>query len=172
VHAGVLRILPLDRRKNGHPGHPQTQGKIERFHQTLKKWLTQQPLATTLAELQTQLDRFHQIYNHHRPHRALAGATPAHAYHATPKAGPGQTSPDIDYRVRLDRVDQFGKLTLRRTGRLHHLGIGKTHAHIPELILTTATDVTVINRHTGAVLSRHDIDPERNYWRNKTKEPG
>lgn len=157
--------------KNGHPGHPQTQGKIERFHQTLKKWLTQQPAATTLAELQTQLDRFAQIYNHHRPHRALTGATPAHAYQATPKARPTQTSPDTHYRVRLDRVDQFGKLTLRRAGRLHHLGIGKPHAHTPVLILTTATDVTVINRHTGHVLSRHDIDPDRNYWRNQQKRP-
>ena len=85
----TLRI----QQKNGHPGHPQTQGKIERFHQTLKKWLTRQPAATTVAELQTQLDRFQQIYNHHRPHRALGGLTPATSYHATPKAWPTYPCP-------------------------------------------------------------------------------
>ena len=63
--------------KNGHPGHPQTQGKIERFHQTLKRWLAAQPAAATIAELQTQLDTFTGIYNQIRTHRALHGATPA-----------------------------------------------------------------------------------------------
>ena len=50
----ALRI----KQKNGHPGHPQTQGKIERFHQTLKRWLAQQPKASSIAQLQEQLDRF------------------------------------------------------------------------------------------------------------------
>jgi transposase InsO family protein len=44
--------------KNGHPGHPQTQGKIERFHQTLKKWVAGQPRAHTLEDLNEQLDKF------------------------------------------------------------------------------------------------------------------
>ncbi|WP_396129977.1 integrase core domain-containing protein [Agromyces aerolatus] len=55
------------RQKNGSPGHPQTQGKIERFHQTQKRWLTVQPAAHTLAELQAQLDRLRTDYNDHRP---------------------------------------------------------------------------------------------------------
>ncbi len=75
--------------KNGHTNHPQTQGTIERFHQTLKKWLAQQPAAATLAELQRQLDRFRDLYNERRPHRALDRATPASAYRATPKAVAG-----------------------------------------------------------------------------------
>jgi transposase InsO family protein len=70
------------------PGHPQTCGKVERFHQTLKKWLSKQPLATDLAELQAQLDRFIDHYNHHRPHRALHGATPASVWAASPRAVP------------------------------------------------------------------------------------
>src|SRR6185312_9159424 len=49
--------------KNGHPNHPQTQRKVERFHQTLKRWLAAQPAAATVAELQTQLDTFTDIYN-------------------------------------------------------------------------------------------------------------
>jgi transposase InsO family protein len=48
--------------KNGSPNHPQTQGKIERFHQTLKKWLTGQPRAHTLDDLNEQLEKFRHIY--------------------------------------------------------------------------------------------------------------
>lgn len=70
------------------PGHPQTCGKIERFHQTLKKWLTKQPPADTLAELQTQLGTFIAHYNHVRPHRALHGSTPATVWAASPRAVP------------------------------------------------------------------------------------
>jgi transposase InsO family protein len=62
--------------KNGSPGHPQTQGKIERFPQTLTRYLAQQPTADSLAELQHQLDRFKDKYTTNRPHKALAGATP------------------------------------------------------------------------------------------------
>lgn len=76
------------RQKNGSPGHPQTQGKIERFHQTQKKWLTAQPPARSLEELQRQLDEFQHAYNTKRPHRSLNGQTPAHAYAATLKAAP------------------------------------------------------------------------------------
>jgi transposase InsO family protein len=74
------------RQKNGAPGHPQTQSKIERFHQTLKRWLARQPAARTLGELQAQLDAFRLAYNEHRPHRATGRITPAEAYRATPKA--------------------------------------------------------------------------------------
>lgn len=164
----TLRI----QQKNGHPGHPQTQGKIERFHQTLKKWLTRQPAATTMAELQTQLDRFQQIYNHHRPHRALGGLTPATSYHATPKAWPEQTTPTPHFRVRLDRVDTGGKVSLRRAGRMHHLNVGYAHRGTPVLILIDTTTATITHRTTGEILSQHLIDPNRKYWRNTQKEPG
>lgn len=70
------------------PHHPQTNGKIERFHQTLKRWLAKQPRAESLAELQEQLDAFRHLYNHHRPHRALNRATPATVWTHAPKTGP------------------------------------------------------------------------------------
>jgi transposase InsO family protein len=68
--------------------HPQTCGKVERLHQTLKRWLAKQPTAATVVELQAQLDRFAGYYNTQRPHRALGRRTPAAAYAARPKATP------------------------------------------------------------------------------------
>jgi transposase InsO family protein len=158
--------------KNGHPYHPQTQGKIERFHQTLKRWLAARPPATTHTELQAQLDTFTIIYNEQRPHRAIGRQTPTHAWDATIKATPDTKPLSAHYRVRRDIIDQFGKLTLRRAGTLHHLGVGHDHARKPVLILTDATQATVTDQHTGEILGIYDIDPNRNYWANKTKEPG
>jgi transposase InsO family protein len=83
-----LRVLGVQT-INSRPYHPQTCGKIERFWQTLKKWLRAHP-AATLAELNDTLDRFRNFYNHQRPHRALRGATPAEAFAATIKARPAQ----------------------------------------------------------------------------------
>ncbi len=59
--------------KHGRPYHPQTQGKVERFHQTLKRWLAKQPRATTLEALQAQLDRFRAYYNTVRPSYGVRG---------------------------------------------------------------------------------------------------
>jgi len=104
--------------KNGSPAHPQTQGKIERFHQTLKKWLSEQEAAKDLKELQRQLDEFRTLYNTQRPHRALEMSTPARCYEATIKATPKSAKDKEHYRVRHDSVDQFGKLSLRRAGKM------------------------------------------------------
>ncbi|MFK4762843.1 IS481 family transposase [Microbacterium sp. ZW T5_45] len=71
----VIAALGI-RQKNGAPNHPQTQGKIERFHQTLKRWLTAHPRAATIHELQTQLDTFQEHYNTARPHRARGTEPP------------------------------------------------------------------------------------------------
>lgn len=68
----------------GKPGKPTTQGKNERFHQTLFRWLDKQPLAGTIEELQEQVDRFDVIYNTERPHQGLPGrVTPQTAWDAT-----------------------------------------------------------------------------------------
>lgn len=71
----------------GKPGKPTTQGKNERFHQTLFRWLDKQPLAESLEQLQAQVDEFDAIYNNQRPHQGLPGRiTPAQAWAATPVA--------------------------------------------------------------------------------------
>jgi transposase InsO family protein len=159
--------------KNGHPGHPQTQGKVERFHQTLKHWLTPRPRPATITDLQTQLDTFRTIYNTERAHRALPPrTTPAQAYTALPKARPPGIEPTEHFRIRHDTVDNCGKLTLRHASRLHHLGIGRAHAGTKVLILVTTTTVSILTQHTHQLIASHHIDPDRNYWRNQQKSPG
>ena len=72
--------------KTSRPFHPQTCGKVERFQQTLKKWLRRQRLAASLTELQAQLDAVVTYYNHQRPHRGIGNITPAERWAATPPA--------------------------------------------------------------------------------------
>ena len=168
-------LLPMlgVRQKNGSPGHPQTQGKTERFHQTLQRWLRARPPARTLPELQRQLDQFREHYNEHRPHRALNRRTPGDAYRATPKAAPASNGhAPGHYRLRYDRLDPKGRMTLRRAGRMHHLGIGTAHARKRVLAFADDTQVTVADLTTGEVLSVHLIQPDKSYWRNQNKEPG
>jgi transposase InsO family protein len=166
-------LLPLlgVRQKNGSPAHPQTQGKIERFHQTLKRHLAAQAPAANIGELQTRLDAFREYYNEQRPHRARDRVTPGTAYRTTPKALPtgGRAS---HYRIRYDRVDIDGHVSLRHAGRMHHLGLGRRHRGTRILALIDETTVTVTALDTGEILSEHRIDPTRNYWRNQRQEPG
>ena len=159
-----LRRLGI-RQKNGKPSHPQTQGKVERFQQTLKNWLAAQvPQPADLAQLQALLGAFTAVYNHQRPHRSLPHrATPATAYAARPKAAPGNRAGDTHDRVRTDRVDADGKLTLRVNGKLHHIGIGRTLARTPVLMLVQDLHIRVINGATGELLRELTLDPARDY---------
>ena len=99
--------------KHSRPYHPQTCGKVERFHQTLKRWLATQPQAASLAELQAQLDRFAHYYNHQRPHRAIGRRSPIQAFTARTKATPRHPAlaPEGHHRVRRDRIDKTGCVT-------------------------------------------------------------
>ncbi|WP_083906235.1 integrase core domain-containing protein [Mycobacterium sp. JS623] len=136
---------------------------IERFHQTLKKHLSTLPRAATLAELQTQIDDFLDEYGHHRPHCSLPHrATPATAYSARPKATPGERF-DSHHRVRTDRVDDTGSITLRLAGRLHHIGVGRSHARTHVLMLVRDLDIRIINAATGDLIRELTLDPTRDY---------
>ena len=160
------------RQKNGAQGHPQTQGKVERFHQTLKRWLGRGPAATSVAELQARLDAFRLAYNEQRPHRAIGRATPGEAYRATPKATAPGASARGHFRLRYDIADKKGAITMRRAGRLHHLKIGATHARRRVLAIADEQEVTVVALDTGEILSTHLIEPDRRYWRNQRRDPG
>jgi transposase InsO family protein len=149
--------------KNSRPNHPTTCGKVERFQQTLKRWLDQQPTPTTLEELQALLDAFRAIYNQQRPHRSLPRrATPATIYTTRPKASPTNRT-DPHYRVRRDRIDDSGVVTLRVAGQLHHIGIGRTLARTHVILLVDDLDVRVVDAATGELLRALTIDTNRDY---------
>jgi transposase InsO family protein len=143
--------------------HPQTQGKVERFQQTEKKWLAAQPPAKTIAGLHRQLTRFRHYYNDVRPHRALDRRTPWEAYTARPKAT--ATGPYIDphCRVRHDKVDKAGTVTLRHNSRLHHIGVGRPLAGTRITLLIHDRHIRIIDRHTGELLRELTLDPTRDF---------
>lgn len=151
--------------KNSRPNHPTTCGKVERFQQTLKKWLRAPPhQPATIAELQALLDRFVTEYNHNRPHRSLPHrATPATLYDTLPKALPGPTRDDTHNRIRHDRIDKSGTVTLRVHGQLRHIGIGRTHTGTHVILLVQDLDVRVVNAITGELLRELTINPDRDY---------
>ncbi len=150
--------------KHSRPYHPQTCGKVERFHQTLKKWLAKQRRARTVAALQTQLDRFRTYYNTIRPHRALDRRTPVQAFAARTKATPRRAGIVVstEHRVRRDRIDTTGKVTLRYHSKLVHLGIGRRYRGIRVLLLVADRHVRVINLD-GELLAQFRIDPSKQY---------
>jgi transposase InsO family protein len=160
-----LRRLHV-RQKNSTPNHPTTCGKVERYQQTMKNWLRAQPdQPADLTDLQTLIEEFTRIYNHQRPHRSLPHrATPAAVYHALPKALPATSRTDDTHtRVRHDRIDHHGVVTLRLAGRLHHIGIGRTHTRTHVIMLIEDLNVRVINAVTGELLRELTIDPTRDY---------
>ena len=160
-------------RRTGPQDTPRPQGKTERFHQTLQRWLAARPTARTIAELGQQLDQFREHYNERRPHRALQRRTPGQAYRATPKAAPATNGhAHGHYRLRYDRLDTKGKMSIRRAGRMHHLGIGTAHARKRVLAFADDHHITVADLTTGEVLSTHLIEPDKTYWRNQNREPG
>jgi transposase InsO family protein len=153
--------------KNGRPNHPTTQGKVERFQQTMKKWLRGQPeQPTTIDDLQAFLDAFVEEYNDHRPHRSLEHrATPTSVYTTRPKATPstGDRDTDTHDRVRHDRVDKAGKITWRYRGQMYSIGIGRTHTGTRVIVLSQDLQIRIIDAATGELLRELALDPSKRY---------
>lgn len=158
--------------KNGRGNHPQTQGKVERFQLTLKKWLRAQPeQPATITDLQALLDQFRHEYNHERPHRSLARRTPAAAYAARPVARPSSEPADRTHnRVRTDKVNE-GTVTLRHGGRLHHIGLGRAWNGTPVLLLIQDLEITAIHAETGELIRELTLDPTKDYQPQKRQDP-
>ncbi len=149
--------------KHSRPYHPQTCGKVERFHQTLKRFLAKQHPAPTVAELQAQIDGFITYYNEVRPHRAKNRMTPRAAYDTRDKARPtGPPTPTTGVRIRQVRVDKSVSITLRHAGRLHHIGIGRDHHGRRVIMLIAALDIRIITPN-GELLRHLTLDPTRDY---------
>jgi transposase InsO family protein len=158
-----LLALGIDFR-HSRPYHPQTCGKVERFHQTMKSFLAKQPKVGSIAELQAQVDRFLAYYNEVRPHEARGRKPPRVGFEARDKARP--SGPKINVvagvRVRKDRIDNNGKVTLRHRTRLHHIGVGHAHKGKRVILLVDGLDVRVISQD-GELLRHLTLDPSRDY---------
>lgn len=149
--------------KHSTPYHPQTCGKVERLHQTLKLYLRQQAPAQSLAQLQLQLDAFRLYYNQHRPHRALGRQTPISVFDTKVKATPSPKQAATHYRVRRDRIDDHGAVTLRYLGRLRHIRVGARHRNRKVLLLAAGPEVRVVTTD-GELLRELTLTPDRIYF--------
>ncbi len=149
--------------KHGKPYHPQTQGKVERYHQTLKKWLRKQPAATSIEELQRQIDGFVLYYNEQRPHQAR-GCPPMRAWRELDKATPTLAGQRLlaKTRVRHDRVDDTGCVTRRYRRTLHHISLGRRYREQRIIILMADLDVRVITED-GELIRHFTLNPAKNY---------
>jgi putative transposase len=158
----------------GKPYKPTTQGKNERFHQTLFRYLDKQPLAENLDELQAQVDTFDGIYNTERPHQGLPGrVTPAIAWEATPKADPPRPKPDRPVWLRRPATNRYRTepapapsdlpedtqlKTLNSAGTFMldavHYMVGGQHGFQQVLVITDGEKITVTDLH-GEILIEH-----------------
>jgi transposase InsO family protein len=166
-NAGLLELELLSlgiRSKHSRPYHPQTCGKVERFHQTLKRHLAQQDPTTTKKQLQAQLDHFVTYYNQQRPHRELPGRRPPNdAFTARQRAQP--RGPFIDcagYRVRHDRIGTNGTVTLRHNARLHHIAIGTAYKGWRVIMLIAGLEIRILSLD-GTQLRRLTLNPTKDY---------
>src|ERR1700689_3641620 len=161
-HGKVLLQSELKRlgiaSKNSRPYHPQTCGKIERLHQTLKRYLAKQPPTKSLTGLQSQLDTFVHYYNDVRPHRALDGRTPLQAYSTRIKAKPTGQAAKPHFRVRQDKVDEAGKVSLRYHSKLYKIGLGRAHKGRPVKLLIADQQIRVIDLQ-GQLIRELTLDP-------------
>lgn len=153
------------------PGRPTTQGKNERFHQTLFRWLDKQPLAGSIAELQDQVDRFDIIYNTQRGHQGLPGRiTPQAAWDATAVAEPPTPLPepiplDAPAAPRHARPDEIGEYRrqIRKSGSItvhnviYQINAAKAGQWVHAII--AATTITLIDADTGELLFERPLPP-------------
>lgn len=159
AHHGLAAALTELGIATGHsrPYHPQTCGKVERFHQTLKRFLAAHDPADTLGELQTQLDTFRRVYNQARPHRSLGRRIPAAVWAITPKSGPA-TRPLATTPTEIHRgtVKPEGRLPV---GRRYAISLGNTYAGCAAITVITGTACHVFI--DGQLARKLTLDPTR-----------
>jgi transposase InsO family protein len=143
---------------NSRPYHPQTCGKVERLHQTLKQWLRARPEPRTVPQLQGLLETFTNRYNNDRPHRSLGRRTPAERWHASPPAGPGEPTLERDERVTNLRTNKTGRFDLRPW----QINLGTDHANQTVTVFIDGLEITVFTTD-GQLIRTLQIDPTRRY---------
>lgn len=138
------------------PYHPQTCGKVERVHQTIKKHLASMPPAADLAELQARLDAFREIYNHQRPHRAIARQFPADVWAATPRSGPANNPIGAPTVISHATVTADGRVTIA-----NHTRVGLGTAYAGKHAITVRTGLNAHVFIDGHLIRQLTIDPNR-----------
>ena len=136
------------------PAHPQTCGKLERSHQTTKRWLAALGRADTPAQLQQQLDAWRRHYNEQRPHTAARGDTPLSRWEATDRAKPDGVPP-MPATTGLRRVGANGAISWDR----YIIGIDSRRAG--EHVLVVARDLDLSIHGQGGIIRQLTIDPTR-----------
>ena len=136
------------------PHSPSSNGKVERFHQTVQKWLAKQPPAETIGELQAQLDLFRIIYNTQRPHRALDRRFPADVWIAAPKSGPAARPLGAPTSVH----DSTVHAAKAYAGR-YAISVGPTHEGRHAVTVITGTQAHVFI--DGRLVRHLTLDPQR-----------
>jgi len=144
---------------NGRPYHPQTQGKVERFHRTLGEWLVDHGPFPTLKTLNTSLTGFAHHYNHQRPHQSLDGKTPAEVWDTVEKAKP---DPDLaEQRCRRTTIRPTGS-----TGNITYakwvIGLGRAWANTKVRVIDTGSLIQIW-APDGTLIRQLEPDPTRRY---------
>lgn len=158
----------------GKPYKPTTQGKNERFHRTLFRYLDKQPLAATLEQLQTQVDDFDLIYNTQRPHQALPGRiTPRAAWDATSRTEPPRPvapraplpGPSEEIRVKL--VGNTGAVEFRGI----RFGIGRAFAEQRVCVMDARKTVMIFDLR-GTLIIEHPWPKPGTKYVSNGRRPG
>jgi hypothetical protein len=149
----ALGITPI----TSTPFHPQTCGKVERFHWTLKQWLAKHP-ARGLAELQRHLDDFASDYNHHRTHQACNRKPPIIKWQASPAAGPARHPVGLPTSISTTRV-----LSGRVEARGYAIALGSRWTGKIVTTIIQGHDAVVFHDHT--IVRQLTIDHTRLYQR-------
>lgn len=150
-----LRSMGIEHLRSS-PAHPQTCGKLERSHQTTKRWLATQPRARSHTQLQDQLDAWRHHYNEHRPHTAARGGTPAQRWRASEPAKPGDPIAG-PRRASLHLVSSAGQIGWRT----YNIAVGSPLAGQHVLVIAEDLNLTIWGQ--PGLIRRLVIDPTRRY---------
>lgn len=158
---------------NSAPYHPQTLGKLERFHRTLKEWLQDEGPVFDLDHLQELLDGFRHHYNRRRPHQGIGDATPAERYDTEPTdtnviqlpTPDEMTEPAYPQHAFVRKVGATGNIGFR--GKLIQVGTRFAGGRVRVI----ETERLVHIYHGDTLIRILTINPDRYYQPKPGKEP-
>lgn len=161
-HVALLGVRAI----TGRPGHPQTQGKDERVHQTTQHWLQARDRPADHAALLALLEECDRYYNGHRPHQSLAMSTPAQVLAQAPRAVPPLPPEPADPPARpvrsgTRRVATNGKISIRHAA----IQLGYEHAGSTVTVILSGDNVTIFDRR-GHHIRSLNLEPGRSYYSN------